>query len=85
MATGKRKRATRTAAGRPFYQRLNQLLVEYMFDDFVELRLLCRDDGPAGAARGIYFRLLLIGYFRQRGIAWRAPDSWRSAISGRRS
>ena len=42
-------------------------------------RLLCGDDGPAGIAAGIYFRLLLIGYFEgiaaERGIAWRAADS----------
>jgi transposase len=41
--------------------------------------VLRRDDGPSGAAAGIYFRLLLIGYFEgidsERGIAWRCADS----------
>jgi hypothetical protein len=40
---------------------------------------LCGDDGPVGLPPGIYFRLLLIGYFEgidaERGIAWRAADS----------
>ena len=42
-------------------------------------QLLRRDDGPAELPPGIYFRLLLIGYFEgidsERGIAWRAADS----------
>ena len=41
--------------------------------------VLRRQDGPAGLPPGIYFRLLLIGYFEgidsERGIAWRAADS----------
>ena len=43
-------------------------------------RLLRRHDGPPQLAPGIYFRLLLIGYFEgidsERGIAWRAADSF---------
>src|SRR5712692_1870387 len=71
-----------TAASHPFYGRLNQLLAEYKFEDFVESR--CKGFyhetvGRPGLAPGIYFRLLLIGYFEgldsERGIAWRAADS----------
>src|SRR5215469_7526757 len=66
----------------PFYQRLNQLLQESRFDEFVESR--CRQFYAAKRGRpslvpGVYFRLLLIGYFEgidsERGIAWRAQDS----------
>src|SRR5207245_11540233 len=66
----------------PFYQRLNQLLEECRFDEFVEGR--CRrfyavKRGRPSLAPGVYFRLLLIGYFEgidsERGIAWRAQDS----------
>lgn len=67
--------------GHPFYQRLNQLLDECRFDRFVEER--CRRfyarRGRPSLAPGVYFRLLLIGYFEgidsERGIAWRAQDS----------
>ena len=52
------------------------------FDEFVEglcREVLCRHDGPARLGAGVYFRLLLIGYFEgidsERGIAWRAADS----------
>ena len=41
--------------------------------------------GRPGLPPGIYFRLLLIGYFEgmdsERGIAWRAPTRWRCATS----
>jgi transposase len=69
-------------ASHPFYQRLDQLLAEHDFDRFVES--LCRrfyaaTMGRPGLAPGIYFRLLLVGYFEgidsERGIAWRAGDS----------
>src|SRR6266850_35248 len=93
MAMGKRKRdrqptmwvATtdlRAAASHPFYQRLNQLLREHGFDDFVEAQcagFYAETMGRPGLPPGIYFRLLLIGYFEgidaERGIAWRAADS----------
>jgi transposase len=69
-------------SGHPFYQRLNQLLEESRFDEFVEGR--CRQfyaakRGRPSLAPGVYFRLLLIGYFEgidsERGMAWRAQDS----------
>jgi transposase len=69
-------------ASHPFYQRLNQLLEENGFDADVEER--CRrcyapKMGRPSLAPGMYFRLLLIGYFEgidsERGMAWRANDS----------
>ena len=69
-------------AGHPFYVRLNQLLTEHGFDRFVEgkcRRFYAATMGRPGLAPGIYFRLLLVGYFEgidsERGIAWRAGDS----------
>jgi transposase len=93
MAMGKRKRARQapmwvattelpTAASHPFYGRLNQLLAEHEFDTFTEGT--CREFyadtmGRPGLPPGVYFRLLLIGYFEgidsERGIAWRTADS----------
>jgi transposase len=71
-------------AGHPFYQRLNGLLAEAGFDDWVEGR--CRQyyetderRGRPSIAPGVYSRMLLVGYFEgidsQRGIAWRCADS----------
>ena len=68
--------------GHPFYQRLNQLLAGHGFDAFVEG--LCKkfyheSMGRPGIPPGVYFRMLLIGYFEgidsERGIAWRCADS----------
>jgi transposase len=95
MAMGKRRRETQEslfiaadrlpkAAGHPFYERLNQLLAEAGFDTWIEGR--CREhyaaDGSSGRPSippGVYFRMLLVGYFEgidsQRGIAWRCADS----------
>ena len=71
-----------TAASHPFYQRLNQLLQEHGFDDVVETQcasFYAETMGRPSLPPGIYFRLLLIGYFEgidsERGIAWRAADS----------
>jgi len=69
-------------ASHPFYQRLNQLLEASHFDEFVEgrcQRFYAERRGRPSLAPGVYFRLLLIGYFEgidsERGIAWRANDS----------
>jgi transposase len=69
-------------ASHPFYERLNQLLQAHDFDRFVERecqRFYAAIMGRPGLAPGIYFRLLLVGYFEgidsERGIAWRAGDS----------
>jgi transposase len=71
-----------TAASHPFYRRLNELLREHGFDDFAEVQcasFYAEAMGRPSLPPGIYFRLLLIGYFEgiesERGIAWRASDS----------
>ena len=69
-------------ASHPFYQRLNRLFDECEFDEFVEgvcRRFYDKSLGRPGLTPGIYFRLLMVGYFEgidsERGIAWRAADS----------
>lgn len=67
--------------GHPFYSKLNQVLAEAGFDEYVEK--LCapyyKEGGRPGIPPGVYFRMVLIGYFEgldsQRGIAWRCADS----------
>lgn len=68
--------------GHVFYGKLNELLREAGFDAFVES--LCEPyyhgtKGRPGIPPGVYFRMLLVGYFEglgsQRGIAWRCADS----------
>lgn len=70
------------APGHPFYRKLNGLLDEHSFDRFVED--LCQEFyheelGRPSVPPGVYFRMLLIGYFEgidsERGIAWRCDDS----------
>ena len=70
------------SASHPFYARLNRVLDEKKFDEFAEA--ICEPFyavtmGRPGLAPGIYFRLLMVGYFEgvdsERGIAWRASDS----------
>ena len=94
MAMGKRKARQESlfvptdrlvpSAGHPFYERLNALLAEAGFDRWVEGR--CRryyeqteTRGQPSIPPGVYFRMLLVGYFEgldsQRGIAWRCSDS----------
>lgn len=94
MAMGKRKRGrqqelwieTRSlpqSPGHPFYERLNRVLSSHGFDDHVEglcSRFYSEDKrGRPSLAPGVYFRMLLIGYFEgldsERGIAWRCADS----------
>ena len=94
MAMGKRKQRQDElfvlaedlprSAGHPFYRKLNELLAEADFDHWVEDR--CRQyykqeekRGQPSIPPGLYFRMLLVGYFEgidsQRGIAWRCADS----------
>jgi transposase len=61
---------------------LNQILDEKRFDEYVETiceRFYAGEVGRPGLAPGIYFRLLMVGYFEgidsERGIAWRSGDS----------
>jgi transposase len=70
-----------TGPGHPFYTKLNAVLAEAAFDEFVEH--LCapyyKEGGRPGIPPGVYFRMIFIGYFEgldsQRGIAWRCADS----------
>ena len=92
MALGKRKHEEQglwiattelpKSPGHPFYQKLNELLAEAKFDAWIEER--CQPYYAAKLGRpsippGVYFRMILIGYFEgiasQRGIAWRCSDS----------
>src|SRR5215207_2782033 len=94
MAMGKRKPRQEAlfvatdqiapSAGHPFYQKLNQLLDEARFDRWIEHRCApCYEQtetrGQPSLPPGVYFRMLLVGYFEnldsQRGIAWRCSDS----------
>jgi len=68
--------------GHVFYRKLNELLAVEGFDPWVED--LCRPTYADGIGRrsippGVYFRMLLVGYFEglssQHGIAWRCADS----------
>ena len=62
----------------PFYEKLNRLLAEHGFDEFVEAQ--CRGFyaekmGRPSLAPGRYFRFLLLGYFEC--LEWNAK--WRGA------
>lgn len=67
--------------GHVFYRKLNELLAEAGFDEWIET--LCEPyyskRGRHSIPPGVYFRMLLVGYFEgigsQRGIAWRCSDS----------
>lgn len=94
MAMGKRKQRQEAlfvlaeglpkSAGHPFYQKLNALLAEAEFDRWIERRCQpyyeqAEQRGQPSIPPGVYFRMLLVGYFEgidsQRGIAWRCADS----------
>jgi len=68
--------------GHPFYRKLNQILARHGFDQFVEglcERFYCEKLGRPSIPPGVYFRMLMIGYFEgldsERGIDWRCADS----------
>ena len=70
------------SVGHIFYTKLNELLAEAGFDCWVEDKCesyYSSGKGRPGIAPGVYFRMLLVGYFEgiqsQRGIAWRCADS----------
>jgi transposase len=92
MAMGKRKAKQESlwvsteeiarSDGHPFYRKVNQVLEEHKLDQ--RLEHLCRRFykpvfGRPSMAPGVYFRMLLIGFFEgidsERGIAWRVADS----------
>ncbi len=93
MAMGKRKAKQQglwvssseipKTAGHPFYAKVNEVLERHQVDR--RLEHLCRRFykpvlGRPSIAPGVYFRMLLIGFFEgidsERGIAWRVADSW---------
>jgi transposase len=72
------------SAGHRFYEKVNPLLQEAGFDARVEelCAPLYGDEHTAGRrsiAPGVYFRMLLVGYFEgiesERGLEWRCRDS----------
>jgi hypothetical protein len=69
------------SAGHVFYEKLNALLAEGEFDRWLESRCEAyyAKGGRPSIPPGVYFRMLLVGYFEglgsQRGIAWRCADS----------
>jgi IS5 family transposase len=94
MGMGKRKPVQETlfitrdalprSAGHPFYVKLNELLEQAGFDRWIEKRCTQyytqeEKRGQPSIPPGVYFRMLLVGYFEgidsQRGIAWRCADS----------
>jgi transposase len=93
MAMGRRKGERQEAmfisiaelpatAGHPFYEKLNEALRAIAFDRRVEeacAQFYHESLGRPGIPPGVYFRMLLIGYFEgidsERGIAWRTADS----------
>jgi transposase len=92
MSLGKRKREQQAAwvattelpqsPGHPFYKKLNTLLAESGFDEWLEQLCAPYYDSKMGRESippGVYFRMILVGYFEgigsQRGIAWRCSDS----------
>jgi len=92
MSMGRRKRESQKdlwiaaerleSRGHPFYRALNRILAASGFDAFVEAaceRFYTKDNGRPSIAPGVYFRMLLVGYFEgigsERGIDWRCADS----------
>ncbi len=94
MAMGKRRKKRQNelwipaadvprTAGHPFYERLNAVLGGQGFDGFVEglcAGYYAEKMGRPSIPPGVYFRMLLVGYFEgidsERGIAWRCADSF---------
>jgi transposase len=93
MAMKRRRRSTQQplwvsssdlprSPGHPFYVKLNKLLSQHGFDEFVESRcsrFYSDSLGRPSIPPGVYFRMLLVGFFEgidsERGIAWRCADS----------
>src|SRR5450759_1700994 len=93
MAMGKRKpkqeplffsaQEIPKAASHPFYAKVNEILERNKIDK--RLEHLCKRFykpvmGRPSMVPGVYFRMLLLGYFEgidsERGIAWRVADSF---------
>lgn len=70
------------AASHPFYAKVNEILERNKVDKRLEhlcARFYKPVMGRPSMAPGVYFRMLLLGYFEgidsERGIAWRVADS----------
>jgi transposase len=71
------------SGGHAFYEQVNEVLAEHQFDSYVEEQCAgfykSEVMGRPSIAPGVYFRMLLVGYFEgldsERGIAWRCQDS----------
>jgi transposase len=70
--------------GRTFYSALNEILSGHGFDRFCEekvatAKVFDEELGRPSIPPGVYFRMLLVGYFEgvasERGVAWRCADS----------
>jgi transposase len=67
--------------GSPFYARLNAVFASSGFDRWAEDRCASfyAAEGRPSVPPGVYFRMLMVGYFEgidsERGIAWRCADS----------
>ena len=92
MAMGRRKKERQgsiwveskalRSPGHVFYEKLNGVLKSNGFDEFVEARcarFYAEKVGRPSIPPGVYFRMLMIGFFErlesERGIAWRCADS----------
>ena len=71
-----------SSAGHVFYEKLNQVFRDNELDKMTESacrRFYAERMGRPGIPPGVYFRMLLVGYFEgidsERGIAWRCQDS----------
>src|SRR5215468_2263181 len=79
IATGELPRTR----GHVFYDRVNEILKSEKFDEFAENQCVrfykSETMGRPSVAPGVYFRMLMVGYFEgidsERGIAWRCADS----------
>ena len=91
MAMGKRRQERQEAlfvavdglgrsSGHPFYRKLNELLAEAGFDRWIEDR--CRryyateeKRGQPSIPPGVYFRMLLVGYFEGSTASAASPGA----------
>jgi transposase len=74
--------AVQNGPGHPFYRKLEELLRKHEADRMIEdmcAEFYAEKVGRPSIPPGVYFRLLMIGYFEgidsERGIAWRVSDS----------
>src|SRR5260370_7218500 len=68
-----------TGSGHPFYSKLNEVLADAGFDQFVEKKCgpYYKEGGRPGIPPGVYFLMLSISYFE--GLASQPPSALPSA------